>query len=158
MDTAIFISSTNFIMFTIVYNYYYFVNISKRYTAFQLFLSATLSVILSAIIIYLELISTDDFFKSASFPFPYEGRNNSSTVSFSSLARRKASASVGSYLLFSIAFTVCRIYGLPGNPAFFCQFLLRQSQIFPPASDYIFHINRRTFFCKIKESGNKPLP
>lgn len=104
MDTAIFISSTNFIMFTIVYNYYYFVNISKRYTAFQPFLS----VILSAIIIYLELISTDDFFKSASFPFPYEGRNNSSTVSFSSLARRKASASVGSYLLFSIAFTVCR--------------------------------------------------
>ena len=103
MDTAIFISSTNFIMFTIVYNYYYFVNISKRYTTFQLFLS----VILSAIIIYLELISTDDFFKSASFPFPYEGRNNSSTVSFSSLARRKASASVGSYLLFSIAFTVC---------------------------------------------------
>lgn len=57
MDTAIFISSTNFIMFTIVYNYYYFVNISKRYTAFQLFLS----VILSAIIIYLELIFTDDF-------------------------------------------------------------------------------------------------
>ena len=108
MDTAIFISSTNFIMFTIVYNYYYFVNISKRYTAFQLFLSATLSVILSAIIIYLELISTDDFFKSASFPFPYEGKNSSSTVSFSSLARRKASASVGSYLLFSIAFTVCR--------------------------------------------------
>ena len=103
MDTAIFISSTNFIMFTIVYNYYYFVNISKCYTTFQLFLS----VILSAIIIYLELISTDDFFKSASFPFPYEGRNNSSTVSFSSLARRKASASVGSYLLFSIAFTVC---------------------------------------------------
>ena len=61
MDTAIFISSTNLIMFTIVYNYYYFVNISKRYTAFQLFLSATLSVILSAIIIYLELIFTDDF-------------------------------------------------------------------------------------------------
>lgn len=57
MDTAIFISSTNFILFTIVYNYYYFVNISKRYTAFQLFLS----VILSAIIIYLELIFTDDF-------------------------------------------------------------------------------------------------
>ena len=57
MYTAIFISSTNFIMFTIVYNYYYFVNISKRYTAFQLFLS----VILSAIIIYLELIFTDDF-------------------------------------------------------------------------------------------------
>lgn len=57
MDTAIFISSTNFIMFTIVYNYYYFVNISKRYTDFQLFLS----VILSAIIIYLELIFTDDF-------------------------------------------------------------------------------------------------
>ena len=57
MDTAIFISSTNFIMFTIVYNYYYFVNISKRYTAFQPFLS----VILSAIIIYLELIFTDDF-------------------------------------------------------------------------------------------------
>ena len=57
MDTAIFISSTNFIMFTIVYNYYYFVNISKRYTTFQLFLS----VILSAIIIYLELIFTDDF-------------------------------------------------------------------------------------------------
>lgn len=57
MDTAIFISSTNFIIFTIVYNYYYFVNISKRYTAFQLFLS----VILSAIIIYLELIFTDDF-------------------------------------------------------------------------------------------------
>ena len=57
MDTAIFISSTNFIIFTIVYNYYYFVNISKRYAAFQLFLS----VILSAIIIYLELIFTDDF-------------------------------------------------------------------------------------------------
>lgn len=103
MDTAIFISSTNFIMFTIVYNYYYFVNISKRYTAFQLFLS----VILSAIIIYLELIFTDDF--QVRFLYvPYEGRNNSSTVSFSSLARRKASASVGSYLLFSIAFTVCR--------------------------------------------------
>ena len=54
MDTAIFISSTNFIMFTIVYNYYYFVNISKRYTAFQLFLSATLSVILSVIIICIK--------------------------------------------------------------------------------------------------------
>lgn len=38
----------------------------------------------------------------------YDGVNNSSTVSCNSLARLKARDNVGSYLLFSIAFTVCR--------------------------------------------------
>ena len=36
----------------------------------------------------------------------YEGVNNSSTVTCNSFARQKAKASVGSYLLFSIALTV----------------------------------------------------
>ena len=38
----------------------------------------------------------------------YDGINNSSTVSCNSLAMLKARDNVGSYLLFSIAFTVCR--------------------------------------------------
>lgn len=38
----------------------------------------------------------------------YSGINNSSTVSCSSFARANAKDNVGSYLSFSIAFTVCR--------------------------------------------------